>query len=358
MAASMPLPSAKARRQQDSILPGVSRTFALTIPQLPEDLRPGITNAYLLCRTADTIEDSARLTPADKTDHYRSLLAALDGNLPPADFAKALQSAAPIPAAPERELLDAMPQVTAVFQGLPETQRRPLRRCLGVMCDGMARFEHLKQPTGLPDRAHFRDYCYVVAGVVGEFLTELFCQADPRIAARRETLLRLAPGFGQGLQMTNILKDIWDDRQRGICWLPRDLFLAHGCRLEAGAPWHDEAAFRTGLMELVAVAHRHLRQALEYTRLIPREQAGIRRFCSWAIGMALYTLQNIRREPGFSDSARAKISRRRLRAVIATCNLAVGSDRLLRLGFAWAARGLPLPSPDQLHLIAAEERST
>jgi farnesyl-diphosphate farnesyltransferase len=42
---------------QDQLLPGVSRTFALTIPQLPDALRPVVTNAYLLCRTADTIED-------------------------------------------------------------------------------------------------------------------------------------------------------------------------------------------------------------------------------------------------------------------------------------------------------------
>src|SRR5579863_10057506 len=42
---------------QDRILPHVSRTFALTIPQLPPRLRVAVTNAYLLCRIADTIED-------------------------------------------------------------------------------------------------------------------------------------------------------------------------------------------------------------------------------------------------------------------------------------------------------------
>src|SRR5580658_4689809 len=42
---------------QDQILPHVSRTFALTIPQLPAALRIAVTNAYLLCRIADTIED-------------------------------------------------------------------------------------------------------------------------------------------------------------------------------------------------------------------------------------------------------------------------------------------------------------
>ena len=33
---------------QDQILPHVSRTFALTIPQLPMPLRTAVTNAYLL----------------------------------------------------------------------------------------------------------------------------------------------------------------------------------------------------------------------------------------------------------------------------------------------------------------------
>src|SRR5438270_5262330 len=50
---------------QDQVLPHVSRTFALTIPQLPEALRVPVTNAYLLCRIADTIEDEPALSPAE-----------------------------------------------------------------------------------------------------------------------------------------------------------------------------------------------------------------------------------------------------------------------------------------------------
>ena len=50
---------------QDQILPHVSRTFALTIPQLPTRLKVAVTNAYLLCRIADTIEDEPALSPAD-----------------------------------------------------------------------------------------------------------------------------------------------------------------------------------------------------------------------------------------------------------------------------------------------------
>src|SRR5580693_8702451 len=50
---------------QDQILPHVSRTFALTIPQLPPALATPVTSAYLLCRIADTIEDEPALSPPE-----------------------------------------------------------------------------------------------------------------------------------------------------------------------------------------------------------------------------------------------------------------------------------------------------
>ena len=51
---------------QNEILQDVSRTFALTIPQLPLTLYRAVANAYLLCRIADTIEDDSKLTFQEK----------------------------------------------------------------------------------------------------------------------------------------------------------------------------------------------------------------------------------------------------------------------------------------------------
>jgi len=343
---------------QDRLLPGVSRTFALTIPQLPRALRPAITNAYLLCRIADTIEDSAQLSPDDKDAHYAALLGTLDRTLDPARFAGDLLGACSVSQPLERELLQQTPAVVAVFHALPAAQQRPLHRCVTTMARGMARFERLKQPNGLPDRAAFRDYCYVVAGVVGEMLTALFAQNNPAIARQQDTLRPLAVGFGQGLQMTNILKDIWDDRQRGICWLPRDVFREFGCELETGADWSRDPAFREGLVFLTGVAYRHLLQARDYTLRIPASEPGIRRFCSWAIGMALYTLNNIADNSAFTAGDQVKISRRRLRTIITMCNLSVRSDHLLGAGFRWAGRGLPVIDENKLEDLAAEKGLT
>lgn len=55
-------------------------------------------------------------------------------------------------------------------------------------------------------------YCRRVAG---EMPTELFCLHSPAAAEHRVRLMRLAVSFGQGLQMTNILKDLWQDHGRG-----------------------------------------------------------------------------------------------------------------------------------------------
>src|ERR1700733_8724798 len=64
---------------QDQILPHVSRTFALTIPQLPEALRLAVTNAYLLCRIADTIEDEPAIPPAETQAFLQRFMAAVAG---------------------------------------------------------------------------------------------------------------------------------------------------------------------------------------------------------------------------------------------------------------------------------------
>src|SRR5699024_12189169 len=73
-------PSAKYEHDyQDDILQKVSRTFALTIPQLPGPLRRVVTNAYLLCRIADTIEDESALTVEQKQHFHDVFLLVVSG---------------------------------------------------------------------------------------------------------------------------------------------------------------------------------------------------------------------------------------------------------------------------------------
>src|ERR1700679_59846 len=79
-----------AEAYQDFILPLVSRTFALTIPQLPGALHGVVANAYLLCRIADTIEDDAALSAADKRRYEEAFVDVVNSRADAAQLAAEL----------------------------------------------------------------------------------------------------------------------------------------------------------------------------------------------------------------------------------------------------------------------------
>jgi farnesyl-diphosphate farnesyltransferase len=56
------------------------------------------------------------------------------------------------------------------------------------MNQGMIEFERNRDRSGLTDVAELERYCYFVAGVVGEMLTDLCCAHSPRMESRRDRL--------------------------------------------------------------------------------------------------------------------------------------------------------------------------
>jgi farnesyl-diphosphate farnesyltransferase len=338
---STPDPSADLRYQED-ILQGVSRTFALTIPQLPARLRAVVGNAYLLCRIADTIEDSTILTLEEKRRFGEEFVAVVQGDASPENFGRELAAALTNGCLDaERDLVRNTATVIRLTLSFSKVEREALTRCVRIMSEGMEDFQEGQFTEGLRDVAHLDAYCYHVAGVVGEMLCALFCAYSPEVAKNRAGLERLAVSFGQGLQMTNILKDIWDDKERDVIWLPQSVFEAHGFDLRSLRPGHNAPGFRTGLRELVAIAHGHIENALAYTLLIPRSEIGVRRFCLWALFMAVFTLRRIYANPDFASGNEVKISRRTVKTIVAVTNLIGGSNWLLKVFFRFAARGLP-----------------
>jgi farnesyl-diphosphate farnesyltransferase len=338
-----PIASISGDALQAHLLKGVSRTFALTIPQLPAVLRKVVSNAYLLCRTMDTIEDEPSLSPAQKRDFGQQFVSVVAGESSSQRFAAELSpllSSSTIPE--EHELIQMMPQVISITLSFNESQRAALQTCVRIMSEGMVEFQHMHTAHGLANLAQLDRYCYYVAGVVGEMLTQLFCDYSPAIAKHRNKLMILAVSFGQGLQMTNILKDIWDDKRRDACWLPRDIFSAAGFDLQELAPGHYHDSFGQGLAHLVGIAHAHLKDALAYTLLIPKNETGIREFCLWAIGMAMLTLRKINRHRDFANGQQVKISRRSVKATITASHIIVSNNLMLTAMFRSMGAALPI----------------
>ena len=336
-------PRQAAEASQDLVLPEVSRTFALTIPQLDPRLRTVIANAYLLCRIADTIEDEQALPSDVKQQFHDRFTRVVASTEDPHSFARDL---APLlhgnTLAAERGLVANTASIIAVTDGFNLAQRESLARCVRTMCTGMPDFERHASTAGLADLREMDRYCYYVAGIVGQTLTDLFCDYSPRIAERREAMSKLDVSFGQGLQMTNILKDFWEDRDRGVCWLPPDLFARAGVRLEDIRRGDIPAAFGRGYAQLIGIAHSHLRNALEYTLLVPEKETGIRRFCLIALGLAMRTLASILAQPDFTAGTQVKVSRQVVKKIVIASRLFAGYSRVLQRWFARLADGLPL----------------
>ena len=330
---------------QALLLEGVSRTFALTIPQLPPQLYPAVANAYLLCRIVDTIEDEVSLTARQKDYFCHLFIEVVKTGKKAQTFAEELSpllSEQTIPA--EQTLVKLSARVIKITHSFEQEQIAALAECVEVMAQGMPIFQALDLHAGLKTMADMDKYCYYVAGCVGEMLAKLFCHYSPEIAQHREELLKLSVSFGQGLQMTNILKDIWDDAERGVCWLPQDIFTETGFELKDLTPSTDDEKFRLGLEHLLSLAQQHLANALRYTQLLPAEETGIRKFCLWAIGMAVLTLRKIKQNLNFNHSNQVKITRNSVKATIFVTKLTVKHNRCLDYVFNHYSKELKIPN--------------
>jgi farnesyl-diphosphate farnesyltransferase len=135
-----------------------------------------------------------------------------------------------------------------------------------------------------------RAYCYVVAGIVGELLTELFLDATPSLEGVRGELESLQIEFGEGLQLVNVLKDVDDDKAGGRRYVPP------GCR-----------------DELIALARRDLDGAERYVVALARGGAprGVVAFCALPLHLARATLDRVQ-----VDGPGAKVGRAGVAAVL------------------------------------------
>ncbi len=325
---------------QQMLLQGVSRTFALTIPQLPAALVKPVANAYLLCRIIDTIEDEPALTRLERRRFSEQFVESLDSPSGALFFAESLAprlSRHTLPA--EQQLVRETPRVLGITATFNDRQKGALRGCVSGMARGMVEFHSRHGLRGLEDQPEMDRYCYFVAGIVGEMLTHLFCDYSRDIAVREKQLMALSVSFGQGLQMTNILKDIWADYARGYCWLPRRLFADNGFDLTLLDPDRSDPSFDAGLRQLIGIAHGHLRNALTYTLLLPRQEVGIRRFCLQALAMAMLTLRKLNHYPG--NPEQVKIRRSSVRLTVAVTTLTSSRNGVLKQLFRGLALGLP-----------------
>jgi len=342
-------PAAADRVFCNDMLPRVSRTFAICIRLLPPDLEHSVLIAYLLCRIADTIEDTTSLTGPQKGTLLAHFSRCLDSDGPDTE---PLRLAFEKPQNDDEMLAREADTVLREFFRLSEALREKIRPWVKEMCSGMAVFVNgpttnaAGYVTSLDTIDDLEKYCYYVAGTVGEMLTRLYGQVEPPIPTENfDRMKSLATSFGLGLQLTNIIKDVADDRERGHNYMPRQLCNSAGIEPHHVQDGQHLRESREVLNALVKKAQGHLGDALEYTVCLPRRQRGIRAFCLTSLFFAVKTLRLTERDDTVLDpSKKLKITRSSVRRTILITRLIASSDLLVKAYFrrlagpAWWSR--------------------
>ncbi len=326
-----------ARSYCRAVLPRVSRTFALNIRVLPAPLQDVVREAYLLCRIADTVEDSRWLAAETKPRLLQEFAAMFP--LGEDTQARAAQWARPFTAIDCHDADHALCRDAAIvlraFAAVAAALRVPVEACVHEMALGMRDFAARRVRTGrlqLEDGADLERYCHVVAGTVGTMLVRLFATTSTRLDVERERRLsELAEPFGRAMQLTNIVKDMADDLCRGACYVPRAWAERRRIAPEALLDPGSRAEARQVLGDVAALAARSLDAALAFTLVLPRREVRLRLFCLWPLFLAASTLRRaLQEDAALVAGARARLRRSEVRRTIGTTSAFVFSDSAIR----------------------------
>ncbi|GMU63198.1 MAG: hypothetical protein AMXMBFR34_49610 [Myxococcaceae bacterium] len=212
----------------DDLLLKTSRTFALAIPLLPEPTRRAVGVAYLLFRVADTFEDATDWPRSQRIEALGefSKLVQLPKDAREAQVGPLVKKWLATPPVAHEGYLQLLRDTAGVLRELDSMApgvREILIRHTVRTSDGMATVVARADEKGnlrLAGVQDLKDYCYIVAGIVGELLTEVFLHDAPSLASQQQALTGRMVAFGEGLQLVNILKDAGDDARDGRVYLP------------------------------------------------------------------------------------------------------------------------------------------
>jgi farnesyl-diphosphate farnesyltransferase len=309
------------------LLKRVSRLFYTTLAVVPANVRDQVSLAYLFARAADTIADTELIDRPRRLDYLGQFkMQFISDQISRAqirDIQVAIGAAQHDSA--ERQLLERLEECFAVFEDFSPEDRRRVQRLMTTLVQGMEMDLTLFPGTSAAELTALKtvddldQYTYYVAGCVGEFWTDLMCAYRRGLRSWNvRSMSEVGVRFGKGLQLTNVIKDLAHDLQRGRCYVPEPMLVEEGLTPRDLLDQQNLTRFRPVLNKLIRKAVDHLDQGWLYTMAIPRYETRLRLSCMWPILSAGESLRLVR---GSSDvlnpSVRIKISRARVYCMMA-----------------------------------------
>ena len=294
--------------------------------------------AYLLARASDTVADSAGVPASERLALLEDLGRAIkadssSGKEIPEGLSERLGALAGHVDDPgERRLLRQGGALLDLLDRLIPADRADVSWVLAIIFSGqrldLERFEaaSAERPVALANAAELNDYTYRVAGCVGVFWTRICFRHLAGYAAMDEPeMIRLGSGFGNGLQLVNILRDAPRDLAEGRCYLPAEELAGEGSAPELLKSAPERA--RPVVARWIGCARQHLEDGRAYIEALRPWRLRLACFLPWAIGNE--TLAMLERISPLETPRRLKIPRRRVRQLLLWGCLVAFSNRFL-----------------------------
>jgi len=216
------------------------KSYHLATRLLTADRRPAVHALYAAARTADDLVDHPGADPAgDLADWSRAVLADLDAGWSDDPVRLALVDTFGRYGIPVEHLVDFLAAMTSDLE-----------------------------VTGYADMAALDRYMWGSAAVIGLQVLPVLGTA-PGVALEEAAPHAIA--LGEAFQLTNFLRDVGEDADRGRVYLPADLLAAHGVTREQLAEKRHDARFAALMREMVAVVRRRYDDAAPGTPLLAPE---------------------------------------------------------------------------------------
>ena len=309
------------------LLKQVSRLFYTTLVVVPADVRDQVSLGYLFARAADTIADTELIDRPRRLDLLGQLKAQfVSDQIAWAQVREIQQAVGPIQQnSAERILLERLEDCFRLFQTFSPDDRRRVQRLMTTLTQGMEMDLAVFPGTSAEDLTVLKTlddldrYTYYVAGCVGEFWTDLMCAHRKALASWKvREMSEVGVRFGKGLQLTNIVKDIAHDLQKGRCYVPAPMLAEAGLTARDLLDQRNRPRFQPVLSKLVRMAVEHLDQGWLYTMAIPRFETRLRLSCMWPILSAGESLKLVMNSPDLLNPAvKVKIPRSKVYQIMA-----------------------------------------
>ncbi|SFO28110.1 phytoene synthase [Geodermatophilus obscurus] len=216
------------------------KSYHLATRLLTADRRPAVHALYAAARTADDLVDHPGADPeGDLADWSRALLAELEAGWSDDPVRLATVNTYRRYAIPVEHLVDFLAAMTSDLT-----------------------------VTGYADMAAVDRYMWGSASVIGLQVLPVLGTAP---GVTREEAAPHAIALGEAFQLTNFLRDVAEDADRGRVYLPADVMAAHGVTREQIAAKRYDARFRALMQEMVAIVRRRYDDAAPGTPMLAAE---------------------------------------------------------------------------------------